>query len=174
MLLQGFYVKTSLFLLKWTSQSFLRQNKYYSLKNPTSFKFCFKLKPTSGYCIFLISAVKKYFFPQAFSNNNDSLALKEDYIFFQGELEVFFSRLHSAKENIYVPVRVYVQHFFFSTADFGDTQQSFNIHFQRSSCTYAVRAITADNVFRVHSQNDPDIIATITTYISNDIIYLQL
>lgn len=63
---------------------------------------------TSGYCIFLISAVKKYFFPQAFSNNNDSLALKEDYIFFQGELEVFFSRLHSAKENIYVPVRVYV------------------------------------------------------------------
>lgn len=51
---------------------------------------------------------KKIFFPQAFSNNNDSLALKEDYIFFQGELEVFFSRLHSAKENIYVPVRVYV------------------------------------------------------------------
>lgn len=50
----------------------------------------------------------KIFFPQAFSNNNDSLALKEDYIFFQGELEVFFSRLHSAKENIYVPVRVYV------------------------------------------------------------------
>lgn len=32
---------------------------------------------------------KKIFFPQAFSNNNDSLALKEDYIFFQGELEVF-------------------------------------------------------------------------------------
>lgn len=85
MLLQGFYVKNKSVSFEVDFLKLFKTEQILLIKESDFLQILFQAK--IYFRVLFIS--DKIFFPQAFSNNNDSLALKEDYIFFQGELEVF-------------------------------------------------------------------------------------